>query len=77
VIKFLKNRSQWFAVHEVDELRQMKNVPFSVVHHASPFQELVTLFENGRLNGEKFLMRCEELRKTHAARDQHLIRISK
>ncbi len=70
VIKFLKNRSQWFAVHQVDELRQMKNVPFAVVHYTSAFQEMIGLFENGRLKGEEFLMRCEELRKTHAARDQ-------
>lgn len=69
VIKFLKNRSPWFAVHEVDELRQMRNVRFTVVHYTSAFQEMVQLFENGRLKGEEFLKRCEVLRKTHASRD--------
>lgn len=27
VLKFLKNRSPWFALHEMDEVQHMKNVP--------------------------------------------------
>ncbi len=65
VIKFLKNRSQWFAVHEVDELRQMKDVRFAVVHYTPLFQNVLSLFEKNRLTGEQFLIRCEQLRKAN------------
>ena len=36
----------------------MKNVRFAVVHHASSFQNLVSLFERDRLTGEEFLIRA-------------------
>jgi predicted nucleotidyltransferase len=66
VLKFLKNRSPWFALHEMDELRHMKNVSFAIVHHTSAFQKLVALYERNQLTGEEFLIRCEEVRKAHA-----------
>ena len=67
MLKFLKNRSRWFALHEFDELRQLKNVRFEVVHHTPAFQNLVALYKKDRLTGEEFLIRCEEVRKAEAA----------
>ncbi len=66
VIKFLNNRSQWFAVREIDELRQMKHVPFAVVHYSLPFQDLVARYDKGRFTGNEFLIGCEEVRKANA-----------
>jgi hypothetical protein len=75
VLRFLKNRSPWFALHEMDKLREMKNVSFAVVHHTQPFQELVALYERNQLTGEEFLIRLpggsEGARPVHVGLPTH------
>jgi predicted nucleotidyltransferase len=64
VLRFLKNRSGWFALHEIGELRRMGHVAFSVVHHVPALQSLVERYKQKFMTGDEFLRAVEEIKRT-------------